>query len=117
MSTSIRPPTGSPGGPSGIEGAADVAATGDVAASGEVARSQTVAPEARAGAAQGPTAEWLARLEANEITRAEAIEGLVAQAIESHGGARLAPAQRAELEAVLRSALLEDPVLSRLLGG
>jgi hypothetical protein len=42
---------------------------------------------------------------------------LVAQALERHGGAGLTPALRTELESVLRAALLEDPVLGKLLGG
>jgi hypothetical protein len=56
-------------------------------------------------------------LEVGEVTKTQAVEGLVAQALEAHGGARLSAAQRAELSDVLRSALLEDPVLGELLGG
>jgi hypothetical protein len=63
-----------------------------------------------------PSAAWIRRLEAGEVTRAEAVEGLVAEAVERHGGAQLPPALRGQLEGVLRTALLEDPVLSRLLG-
>jgi hypothetical protein len=50
------------------------------------------------------------------VTREQAIEGLVAQAVERHGGAKLSPALRSQLEGVLRSALRDDPVLGRLLG-
>jgi hypothetical protein len=65
---------------------------------------------------QSSPAALLSRLEAGEVTREQAIDGLVAQALEVHGGARLPPAQRAELQSVLRAALLDDPVLGRLLG-
>ena len=117
MSTSIKPPAGSPAGPAGIEGAhdvADVSAARDAGPASEVSRSQAATG---AGAAQSPTATWLRRLSAGEVTRAEAVEGLVAQALEAQGGAKLSPAQRSELEDILRNALLEDPVLSRLLSG
>jgi hypothetical protein len=66
--------------------------------------------------ASSPSANWIRRLEAGEVTRAEAIEGLVAHAVEQHGGGKLTPALRSELEGVLRTALLEDPVLGRMLG-
>jgi hypothetical protein len=69
----------------------------------------------QASQVQGPTAAWLQKLHAGEVTREQAVEGLVAQAIESHGGARLSHAYRQELEAVLRAALLDDPVLGGLL--
>jgi hypothetical protein len=58
----------------------------------------------------------LSRLDAGELTREQAIDSLVAQALETHGGARLPPTQRAELESVLRTALLDDPALASLLG-
>jgi len=58
----------------------------------------------------------LRRLEAGEVTRGQAIDGLVAQAVEQRGGSHLSPSLRAELEGVLRAALMEDPVLGRLLG-
>jgi len=67
--------------------------------------------------ASSPSATWIRRLEAGEVTRAEAIEGLVSHAVEQHGGATLSVARRMELEGVLRAALLDDPVLGRLLGG
>jgi hypothetical protein len=120
VSPSIRPPGSTPG--AGIGDAADV---GGVGAAGEVHGSEATAASeatrsseaARAAQPEGATAAWIRRLEAGEIGRAEAIEGLVAHALEAHGGAQLPPAQRVELEGLLRSALLEDPVLGRLLGG
>jgi hypothetical protein len=122
VSTSIKPPTGSPGGAAGIEGAGDVADVADVAdvsagQAGRVGAADSASAAASASAAQSPTGTWLHKLASGEVTRAEAVEGLVAQAVEAQGGARLSPAQRSELEGLLRGALLEDPVLSRLLGG
>ena len=119
MSTSIRPPAGSPAGSAGVGEASEVSAGAEVSASeaaapGEAARASEAS---RTASADSVSAQWLERLEAREISRTEAIEGLVAQALEAHGGARLPAAQRTELEGLLRSALLEDPVLGRLLGG
>jgi hypothetical protein len=92
---------------------ADVSAAHEAGQASEVARPGL----AGAGAAQSPTAAWLHKVASGEATRAEAVDALVAQALEAQGGAQLSPAQRSELEGILRSALLEDPVLSRLLGG
>jgi hypothetical protein len=133
VSTSIRPPGSAPG-PAGLDGvdahALDTPestskANAGVTETSVAARSSQAGPvsaTAQAGQAQAaatqetPSARWIRRLEAGEVTRAEAIEGLVAQAVERKGGARLSPQLRSELEAVLRTALLEDPVLGRLLG-
>ena len=116
MSIPIRPP----GGPvipgvSGVEGPSEIqpGAAVEVDAIAGAER----AGQADASQAAGPTAEVLTRLEAGELTREQAIDSLVAQALETHGGSRLPPAQRDELGAILRSALLDDPVLGRLLGG
>jgi hypothetical protein len=68
-----------------------------------------------ASSSASPSAEWLRRLDAGEVTKNQAIEGLVAQAVEAHGGARLSAAQRSELADVLRQTLLGDPVLGALL--
>ncbi|MFT3926347.1 MAG: hypothetical protein QM778_27625 [Myxococcales bacterium] len=125
MSSSIRPPGGSPptptpGGPGessrirGAEAAEPTRPAGGVDQASQVGSTQQ---GAAAGGAESATARWIRRLEAGEVTRTEAIEGLVAQAVEQRGGQRLSPAVRAELEGVLRAALLGDPVLGRLLGG
>jgi hypothetical protein len=66
--------------------------------------------------AESPTSVWLSRLSAGEITKQQAIDGLVEQALSAQGTARLNAAQRSELSDVLRASLLEDPVLGRLLG-
>ena len=129
MSSSIRPPGGSaPGvgsigpaqGTQGTTGPAQVEHSKGAAASGAAASSSAVQAGESAQAAHvasSPSANWIRRLEAGEVTRAEAIEGLVSHAVEQHGGASLSVARRMELEGVLRAALLEDPVLGRLLGG
>lgn len=123
MSTPIRP-AGGPLAP-GVSGL-DSAVTGasDVEGSAGVASTEASASKAIDQAVSAPlgtevhgaTATLLARLEAGEVTREQAIDGLVREALDVHGGQALPPAQRAELEAVLRTALLDDPTLSRLLG-
>lgn len=115
MSTSIRPPAGSPLGPSALDGPSSVGHS-ESAESAGVRNAASSAPAAQAAPTSSPTGVWLARLEAGEVTRSQAIDGLVAQALEVHGAASLPAAQRAELSGLLRSALLEDPVLGRLLG-
>jgi hypothetical protein len=118
VSPSIRPPGSAPG--AGIGEASEVGAAGEVHGSEAPAATQAARSSEAARSTtpvEGPTASWIRRLEAREISRAEAIEGLVAEALEAHGGAQLPAAQRVELEGLLRSALLEDPVLGRLLGG
>jgi len=78
----------------------------------------SAAPEgAREPAAPTGTAAWLERLDTGQITPEQAVDGIVSEALESHGAGRLDPARRAELESVLRAALLEDPTLSALLSG
>jgi hypothetical protein len=78
--------------------------------------SARVADPAQAQRAETPTGIWLSRLSAGEITKQQAIDGLVEQALSAQGTARLNAAQRAELSEVLRASLLGDPVLGRLLG-
>lgn len=129
MSSSIRPPGGStPGAGSLGPTPGDVRARGPEQVDPSQAAGQAEAGGAtQAGQAQGqvaantaaaesPSSRWIRRLEAGEVTRAEAIEGLVAQAVELRGGNKLSPALRTELEGVLRAALVGDPVLGRLLG-
>ena len=115
MSTPVRPPGGpSSPGVGGIDPTAEVASSKPSAAA-EVARSARIeTPEAAPAA--GSTASVIARLQAGELTREQAIDALVAQALELHGGSRLPATQRSELAGVLRDALLHDPALGRLLG-
>jgi hypothetical protein len=122
MSTAIRPP----GGPSPA-GAADSAAGLEVESSVGAGGASALEGSRAAGAAdavtpaaaqqvQSPAGALLSRLDAGEITREQAIESLVAEAIAAPGVAHLPAAQRAELETILRASLLDDPTLSRLLG-
>ena len=124
MSSSIRPPGAPPPGPAGLEGVADLKSgqTGAVVdtstAAPVFARAlEGALPRREAAAVESPTGAWLRRLSAGEVSKEQAVEALVAQAVEVHGGARLSTAQRAELSDVLREALLSDPVLGELLGG
>jgi hypothetical protein len=115
VSTPVRPSGGSLSpGVTGIDGATELEPSkpSAVAEAGAAAR----LGEVQAPAVEGSTAGVIARLQAGELTREQAIDALVAQALELHGGARLPAPQRAELSAVLRDALLHDPALARLLG-
>ncbi len=132
MSTSIRPPGGFTSGVVGggsLDGSSGLSGTEQsegAGASSLEGSERSVASQGSAGAEAGrneavnasesSASRWIQRLESGEITRAEAMEGLVADAVQKHGGARLSPSMRSELEGVLRSALQNDPVLSRLLG-
>jgi hypothetical protein len=117
MSSSIRPPGTPPPASAGLGAAGEVAGAEGPVQSGASAKVQPGAAGApQAGALESPSAEWLRRLDAGEISRAQAIDGLVAQALEVQGGARLSAAQRGELAEVLRQTLLGDPVLGSLLG-
>lgn len=115
MSTPVRPP-GGPSSPTvgGIDASAEVAPT-KPSATTEVARATRLeTPDAAPPA--GSTESVITRLQAGELTREQAIDALVGQALERHGGSRLPVAQRGELAGVLRDALLHDPALGRLLG-
>jgi hypothetical protein len=116
LSNPIRPPGGpQPASIAGVESAADVSA-GE--SSSSVGAGERAGRAAAAGSSdvQGPSEALLARLSAGEVTREQAIEGLVREALEANGAAGLSGARRSELEAILRSALLDDPTLGRLLG-
>lgn len=113
MSSSIRPPGTPPPGPSGLS---EVQAPRPEAVEASKASTQVAQAAAQAERTQSPTGVWLARLSAGEITKQQAIDGLVEQALSARGAARLDAAQRTELSEVLRASLLGDPVLGRLLG-
>ncbi len=120
VSTLIRPPSTSFPGTSGVDGSSDVSRAEGGEADAVRAPAGSVGHVDSTGAAsqvEAPTAAWLRQLETGEVTGQQAVEGLVRQALEAHGGAALRPAQRAELEQVLRAALLDDPVLRELIGG
>jgi hypothetical protein len=117
MSSSIRPPGTPPPSAAGLGAAGEAAGSaGQVQAGGAKIQPGAGTATQQAGALGSPSAEWLRRLDAGEISRSQAIDGLVAQALEAQGGVRLSAAQRSELEDVLRQALLGDPVLGALLG-
>jgi hypothetical protein len=124
VGSSIKPPgAGSPDAVDGadaadaaeaVESAEALGAAGETeGASAEVAGAggaATAAPDAGTGA-------WLAKLDAGQISQQEAVDGIVAEALEAHGGDQLEPARRSELESVLREALQDDPVLGGWLNG
>lgn len=114
MSSSIRPPGAPPAGPSGLS---EIAAANrpDAVEAGK-ASARVAEPQVQAQRAETPASVWLSRLSAGEITKQQAVDGLVEQALSAQGAGRLSPAQRAELSEVLRASLLGDPVLGRLLG-
>jgi len=112
MSSSIRPPGAPPPGPAGLDGISDLKPGQNSPSTAP----QASAPNSQAAAAESPTAGWLRRLSAGEVSKQQAVDGLVAQALEAQGPVRLSPAQRDELAAVLKEALLNDPVLAGLLG-
>lgn len=115
MSTSIRPPGGPAStGAVGLDGASEVSSSSDAGSVDQVGSTHAT-NEAQAAPVESPTAALLARLDAGEITREQAIESLVADALSSQAVASLDPAQRGELEEILRASLLEDPTLARLL--
>lgn len=113
MSTFVRPPSG-PVAPTSIEGPSAVEA-GQPSAVGETSAAQGVG-QTEAAAPSSAEEVLLARLSRGEITREQAIDGLVARALEAHGASRLSPTRRLELEEVLRATLSDDPALAKLLG-
>ena len=117
MSSSIRPPGTPPPASAGLGAAGEVAgsATQVQPGAGDKVQGASAGPS-QTGALDSPSADWLRRLDAGEISKSQAIDGLVAQALEAQGGARLSAAQRGELAEVLRQTLLGDPVLGSLLG-
>ncbi len=123
MTSSIKPPgsppSGGPNGPTGTGGVRPPTEPGRGEAFKEVVES-TRPPRAaevqRPDAAQGPDAlgELRAALSEGRVTASEAVEQLVQRALQRPEIQALPPVARAELEAVLRHALSEDPNLSSL---
>ncbi len=116
MSASIKPPAGSAPSTTGVQGSADIKPAAAADTSAVQAPATHASHAAGAAASESASAALLRKLETGEVTRQQALDGLVSQALEVHGGARLPAAQRAELEQVLRATLLDDPVLARLIG-
>jgi hypothetical protein len=114
MTSGIKPP-GAPGTPPNVSGPE----AGGARPAGESFRaelektSEAGAPGGPAATARAETVRALAaEVRAGRITGPEAIERLVQRALASAGA--LPPARRAELEALLRSALEEDPTLASM---
>lgn len=116
MSSPIRPPGSTGPGPTGLGSVGEAAPSAGPTKSQGTAGAAPSQTSSTGATSQSPTADWLRRLDAGEVTKSQAIEGLVSQAVEASGGARLSPAQRSELADVLRQTLLGDPVLGALLG-
>lgn len=133
MSVPIKPPGGgsSTGGPApsdapkppGERGAVDrsFGDTMDQSSTGAVGASERAASEAAGKATSGEAvagpdtvAGITEDLREGRIDRDQAIDRLVARQLEGALAQALPPAARAELEAQLRRALVEDPALSAL---
>ena len=108
----VRP--GEPRGVSGesfrstLDGAAPEAAAAE--SSRDVAAAQSTQEASRAS----EVTRLAADLRTGRIDTAQAIDALVARALESGAAKALPPAQRTELEAYLRTTLSEDPSLVAL---
>jgi hypothetical protein len=123
--SSIKPPDGrsTPIVPDAADGSSDAGAADRVGSpsfrhaleqAGGAERPQGVPAAATpTAAAADPIAELAQAVRAGALSPERAIERLLDRAI-SGVGAQLSPAQRAELGAVLRSALESDPALSEL---
>jgi hypothetical protein len=118
MSSPIKPPGGKPAGGVSPE---DVAGTGSAKGPGKAAEAFRDALEGARGAdastaagAADPVRAVAADLAAGRIDAATAVDRLVARALESGGARGLPPVRRAELEALLRASLAEDPTLVSL---
>jgi hypothetical protein len=120
--TSIKPPDGRPGVVIPIDsGSSEPAAPERVGGPSfrEVLEQAGAAGQAQASAgaagstAADPIAELANAVRGGALSAEQAIERLVERAVAGIG-ARLSPAQRAELTAVLRGALESDPALREL---
>lgn len=133
MTSAIKPPSASP---VGGAGAPPESAARPLSGSGESFRSELekAAPVAevatgtptvaQTGAAQAHAAQTTVRAEllraisedlrAGRIDSRQAIDRLVERALSAGPAAVLPPARRAELEALLRSTLAEDPTLASM---
>ena len=107
-------PSGSgPEGTSGprTEGFRDALATGEARAPGTTEAANVQGAE---GAAPSELGHLASQLREGHLTPEQVIEALVARQLRSHAAQMLQPAQRAELETLLRSRLEEDPTLLAL---
>jgi hypothetical protein len=113
MSSPIKPPGKPPGTPPASESASGPSKASFDAALDEAARTEG-AGEARGVVSSEALAELARDVAAGKIDPSEAVDRLVARALEGPTAAVLPPAKRAELEAHLRRALTDDPALAAL---
>lgn len=117
MTSPIKPPSGPPVAPlAGPSSDAD-ARVGSPAGESFKASLDAVAgaPTQAGGVSETSGAQALtAALRTGELSPAQALDALVAQALQSADAQRLEPAARVELEAHLRTMLAEDPSLQEL---
>jgi hypothetical protein len=121
MTTPIKPP----GQPSSFPEAADLervdpAQPGIEEAAGEQAPVEQAAVEAAPGAPAAAPADAIgqlaASLRAGEVDAAGAVERILERVLAQGSVPALPAGQRAQLEAMLRRALADDPTLSRMVG-
>ena len=120
MTSPIKPPSGPPVAP--LAGPSQGAAARPGSSAGEEFRASLDAADGVAGhaSAAGGAAEasgvqaLTAAHRTGELSPAQALDALVAQALQAPDAQRLEPAARAELEQHLRTMLAEDPSLQEL---
>lgn len=118
MTSPIKPPSGPPVAPLTGPGTGADARVGSPA--GEAFKASLDAVAGGAGTSSvaelSGAQQLAASLRAGELTPAQALDAMVAQALQSPDALRLEPAARAALEQHLRTMLAEDPSLQELTG-
>jgi hypothetical protein len=113
MSSPIKPPGKPPGSPPPSESKTDASKASFDAALDEAAQAEGAGKAG--GVVSSEALATLARdVAAGKIDPSEAVDRLVARALDGPTAAALPPARRAELEAHLRRALSDDPTLAAL---
>ncbi len=112
MSTPIKPPgSGSPTGPSGLDGPGGVARSDGFQ---RVMDSSQASETSIESAPLGDLDALVADLKAGRVDAAGAMNRLVEQAVGADMVNRLPASELRELEAILRQAVSDDPVLQEL---
>jgi len=117
MTSPIKPPGGTkpPGmDPTDAAGGADKARNADRAERFQEAMAPGTNETTSAEGAQDVATDVTQPLRAGEIDASQAVDRLVAAALESPMAQQLSPAGRADLEAHLRATLADDPNLSQM---
>ncbi|MBW2461162.1 MAG: hypothetical protein JRH11_05915 [Deltaproteobacteria bacterium] len=122
MSSSIKPPGSPPGTPppgsAGSAGEGGAPRTGESSETFQKVLEEVAAPDALGPAKSATAPDAIEALAADaaagRVSVDQVVDRLVSRALENPTAAALPPAQRAELEAHLRSALADDPALSAL---